>query len=127
MGERTVDGQVDVYALGCVLYWLLTGQLLFEADNPIKMMHKHISETPVPPSARTELEIPPALDEVVLQCLEKLPEDRLAGAHELAHCLESIEFAEPWTDRRAHRWWDTHLPEQAECATCDKGELAPAM
>ena len=127
MGERTVDGQVDVYALGCVLYWMLTGQLLFEADNPIKMMHKHISETPEPPSARTELEIPPALDEVVLQCLEKLPEDRLAGAHELAHCLESIEFAEPWTDRRAHRWWDTHLPEQAECATCDKGELAPAM
>jgi serine/threonine-protein kinase len=127
MGERTVDGQVDVYALGAVLYWLITGQLVFEADNPLKMMHKHISETPEPPSARSELEIPPELDELVLQCLEKLPEDRPAGAYELARRLESIGFAEPWTTTRAHRWWDTHLPEKAERAPCDKGELAPAV
>ncbi len=127
MGERSADRQVDVYALGCVLYWLLTGELVFEADNPIKMMHKHISDTPVAPSQRTELGIPPELDELVLECLAKAPQDRPAGAYALAQRLEGIQFPDRWTNMRARQWWDVHLPEGPERSPCDKGELAPAL
>ena len=128
LGEQTADHRLDVYSLGAVLYWLVTGQLVFEAANPIKMMHMHIQEQPTPPSQRTELPIPTALDAVVLAALAKKPDDRPADAAELARRLRHIEFAEPWTEERAQRWWDTHLPD---CMTaegpCNKGSLVPAM
>jgi serine/threonine-protein kinase len=127
MGERSADRQVDVYALGCVLYWLLTGELVFEADNPIKMMHKHISDAPDPPSRHSELDISPELDRIVLDCLAKLPEDRPAGAFALAQRIDALDFPDRWTSDRARRWWDTHLPEGPELSPCDKGELAPAL
>ncbi len=127
MGERSADQQVDVYALGCVLYWLVSGRLVFEADNPIKMMHRHISDEPEAPSKRSELAIPPAFDELVLQCLAKDPSDRPAGAEEVGGRLDALDLPERWTAERARSWWDAHLPEGPELAACDKGELAPAI
>jgi serine/threonine-protein kinase len=127
LGEPDIDGRVDIYALGAVLYWLLTGQLVFAADTPIKMMHRHISDTPEPPSTRTELEVPLELDELVLACLAKDPDDRPATAGDLGRRLAELRFEEPWSEERAMRWWETHLPEPYTPAKCDKGELAPAM
>jgi serine/threonine-protein kinase len=127
LGEPGLDSRVDIYALGAVLYWLLTGQLVFEADTPIKMMHRHISDAPEPPSSRTELEVPPELDELILACLAKEPADRPATAGQLASSLAAVPLAEPWTEERAQRWWDTYLPQADTPAKCDKGELAPAM
>ncbi|HMF88056.1 MAG TPA: serine/threonine-protein kinase, partial [Gemmatimonadaceae bacterium] len=68
LGEA-VDGRADIYALGCVAYYLLTGQLVFEADTSMKMLMHHLNTAPVPPSQRTELPIPRELDELVLACL----------------------------------------------------------
>ena len=62
LGETDVDRRADVYALGCVAYFLLTGQLVFEADTPMKMLMQHVQARPVPPSQRTELPMPPELD-----------------------------------------------------------------
>lgn len=128
LGEATADHRLDVYSLGAVLYWLLTGQLVFEAGNAIKMMHRHIQDEPEPPSSRTELPVPPALDRVILQALAKDPGDRPRDAAEFQRLLAAIAFDEPWTRDRADRWWNTHLPQ---CATgagpCDKGELVPAF
>src|SRR6185436_8038121 len=73
LGEADVDRRADVYALGCVAYFLLTGQLVFEADSPMKMLMQHMHARPVPPSQRSELPIPRELDELVLACLEKDP------------------------------------------------------
>ncbi len=78
LGENDVDRRADVYALGCVAYYLLTGQLVFEADTPMKMFMQHVQATPLPPSQRTELPIPPALDDLVMSCLEKDPEQAAA-------------------------------------------------
>ena len=113
LGERSIDAKVDLYALGCVAYWLLTGRLVFEASTPVKMMLQHIQTEPDPPSRYTELEIPPELDRLILQCLAKKPEDRPAGTVALACGLASIPLRDPWTPDRAEQWWETHAPVSA--------------
>jgi len=126
LAEDDIDHRVDVYSLGCVLYWLLTGQLVFEASSAIKMMHRHIQDAPDPPSRHSELPIPAALDALVLACLAKSPADRPADGAALGRALEGISFANPWTRERARRWWETHLPVGPAWGPCDKGELVPA-
>ncbi len=106
-----VDGRTDIYALGCVAYWLLSGRLVFEADTPIQMVAHHLRTTPVPPSQRSELEIPASLDRVVLQCLAKAPADRPANARDLARTLANLDGFQPWDEERAARWWAAHAPE----------------
>jgi len=110
-GEHPVDHRVDIYALGAVAYWLLTGRLVFDAASAIAMLMKHATETPVPPSQRAELPIPQGLDALVLSCLAKRPDDRPANAEVLSRRLAEIEPPEPWTEDRAARWWETHLPD----------------
>ncbi len=113
LGERTIDHRVDIYALGGVAYWLLTGQIVFEANTTVKMMIEHIESEPIPPSQRTELAIPTCLDDIVLACLAKDPENRPADADALSRRLAACDVGDPWTAERAARWWRTHLPELA--------------
>jgi serine/threonine-protein kinase len=108
LGE-VVDGRADLYALGCVAYYLLTGRLVFEGNASFQVIAKHIQEAPVPPSQRTELEIDPALDRLVLSCLEKKPGDRPQTAAELDRELAEIQ-TEPWSQEEAQRWWRQHQP-----------------
>jgi serine/threonine-protein kinase len=100
-----VDGRADIYALGCVAYYLLTGRLVFEADNPMRVMVKHIEEKPVPPSARTDRPIPASLDNAILGCLAKEPAARTPSAAMLAEQLAQVADVEPWGEREAARWW----------------------
>ncbi len=107
----TADPRADIYALGCVLYWLLTGHLLFDAVSPVAMMMKHLHDTPERPSARTEVPIPPELDEIVMACLAKSPDDRPADAAALRALLKKVPLTE-WSAEEARAWWDQHLPAQ---------------
>jgi serine/threonine-protein kinase len=111
LGEADVDRRADVYALGCVAYYLLTGQLVFEADTPMKMLMQHVQAIPVPPSQRTELPIPPELDAIVLACLEKDPNKRPQNAEELLRIARDCQTCEGWTQAAAKAWWERHLPE----------------
>jgi hypothetical protein len=113
LGEGGVDHRADLYALGCVGYWLLTGRLVFEADSPVKMMLQHIQAEPVPPSRRSEVGVPPELDRLLLACLAKKPEARPQSARELAHLLAEVPGGTAWTKERAEEWWDRHLPGAA--------------
>ena len=106
LGE-TVDARSDIYALGCVAYFLLTGKLVFEAENLVQMIAKHMQSEPVPPSERAGTTFPPGLDEVVLACLAKRPQDRVGSAGELARWLDALDL-EPWDERQAREWWSTH-------------------
>jgi serine/threonine protein kinase len=110
-GDGVVDHRVDIYALGCVAYWLLTGRLVFEAPNALQMLYQHANTEPVPPSRRSELEIPAALDAVILACLAKHPDDRPHSAADLSQRLAAAVNGEAWDEDRAHRWWDRHHPE----------------
>ena len=58
LGEIDVDARADIYALGCVAYFLLTGTLVFPDSNPMSMALKHVQAQPDPPSTRTELPMP---------------------------------------------------------------------
>jgi serine/threonine protein kinase len=100
-----------VYALGCVAYYLLTGQLVFEADTPMKMLLQHVQGTPVPPSQRTELPIPRELDELVLSCLQKDPNDRPQNAEELFRLACGCRTCGGWDQAAARTWWEKHLPD----------------
>ena len=104
-----VDARADLYALGCVAYFALTGKLVFEADAGFQMLAKHLREDPVPPSQRTTLPIPPTLERLVLACLAKKPEDRPQSAAELGRLLAGVE-GEPWSEARAREWWEAHPP-----------------
>jgi serine/threonine protein kinase len=106
MGTQ-VDGRADIYAIGCVAYWLLTGQFVFTADSPMGLVIQHAQARPVPPSARTSLIIPRALDDLVLSCLAKEPADRPRSARELGHRLTQVGGVTAWTQERAREWWIT--------------------
>ena len=111
--EGAVDARADIYALGCVAYYLLTGELVYSADTPMKMFVQHLQAAPVPPSERSELPIPPELDQLVLACISKDPDGRPQTADELLRRLERVPLRSPWTNEAARQWWDTHLVELA--------------
>jgi serine/threonine-protein kinase len=88
--ERTVDGRADIYSLGCVAYYLLTGRLVFQGDTPLQTIIKHLQHPPEAPSSVSDRPIPAALDELVLACLAKRAEDRPASAAILSTRLAEV-------------------------------------
>jgi serine/threonine-protein kinase len=110
LGKGDLDGRADIYATGCVAYWLLSGHLVFTADTPMELLLHHARTPPTPVSARTELPISPALDRIVLSCLAKDPANRPQSAHDLARQLAEVDGAGDWTQHQARRWWATHCP-----------------
>lgn len=111
LGEADVDRRADVYALGCVAYFMLTGRLVFEADTPMKTLVQHVQAQPIPPSQRTELRIPRELDDLVLACLQKDPNKRPQDAEELFGIACRCRTCEGWNTASAKTWWEQHLPE----------------
>jgi len=124
-GGDGVDGRADVYAVGCVAYWLLTGQRVFEGATAMEVLMHHVGTAPEPPSKRTELPVPPELERIVMSCLEKDSAKRPASAVELAARLAECPLDREWTAERARRWWETHRPESAEEEPAEAG-YAPA-
>ena len=108
LGQGTVDGRADLYAVGCLAYWLLTGEMVFTGKTSMEVLVQHVRSAPVPPSARSGRPVPPALDAIVLSCLAKDPAGRPASADALVEAFESVEMPAPWTAARAREWWDEH-------------------
>jgi eukaryotic-like serine/threonine-protein kinase len=105
-----LDGRTDIYAIGCVAYWLLTGKFVFTADSAMGLLLHHAQTPPTPPSARIDRPIPPALDQLVLSCLAKDPAKRPQSARELSLRLSEMKGAKAWTQERAREWWTAHQP-----------------
>jgi serine/threonine-protein kinase len=112
LGGGQVDRRVDVYAVGCVAYYLLTGARVFDAITDMRLLVKHLHEEPVPPSRRTEQPVPPDLEALVLACLRKDPNERPVDAGEvlrrLSRCAQGT-----WDQETAQSWWERHMPEPA--------------
>jgi len=110
---KDLDGRTDIYALGCLAYWLLTGQLVFTAETPMAMLVQHAQSPPIAPSARTDMTIPKPLDDLVMSCLAKDRSNRPQSARELSLRLEEVEGAHTWTQDRARQLWTKHQPAHA--------------
>ncbi len=111
-----VDQRTDIYALGCVAYWMLTGRYVFTGDNSIQLMARHVSAAPVPPSRHSTYSLPAALEEVVLACLAKKSSERPATARELCDRLGRIELEPAWTREDARMWWETKMAPETPVA-----------
>jgi len=111
------DARSDVYSLGCVLYWLLTGRLVFEGDSALAILRGHLSQNPAPPSQRAEVAVPEALDRIVLDCLAKDPDARPQTMETLRDRLDACPVEHSWTAARAERWWERHLPREGPALT----------
>ncbi len=106
-----LDARADLYGLGCVAYWMLTGRTVFESKSPMRVLADHVQTQPVPPSQRTELPIPEDLEYLVLACLEKHPDRRPQTAAELEASLAALVIEPAWTAAKAAAWWRLHEPE----------------
>jgi eukaryotic-like serine/threonine-protein kinase len=110
LGDRAVDARSDLYAVGCLAYWLVTAQHVFQGHTPLETIVQHVQASPDPPSRRTEMPIPQAFDDLVLACLAKNPDDRPRDADAVAARLRLLALEEPWTQDRARGWWTQHAP-----------------
>jgi serine/threonine-protein kinase len=108
-GEQSIDHRADLYALGCVGYWMLTGEYVFSESSVMGMAVAHVTRQPEPPSKRVTHAIVPELEAVLMSCLEKDREARPKSAAALRQALEAVPLSDPWTRERAHAWWQQHL------------------
>ena len=127
LGRPGVDTRADLYSLGCVAYYLLTGQPVFSGETPVATALAHVQMQPVPPSARSELDIPPALDALILECLAKDPANRPASAAELGRRLAATVPRDAWTADTAHAWWELRRANAAERSTSRNDDPAASV
>jgi serine/threonine-protein kinase len=107
-----LDHRADLYALGCVAFWLLTGRTVFQGESVYDMVSQHLRAEPEPPSGFAP-GVPPAFDALVLACLAKLPEERPKDARTVGRMLREMGSGDPWTDEMAEAWWREFLEPQA--------------
>jgi tRNA A-37 threonylcarbamoyl transferase component Bud32 len=110
---NSVDARSDLYAVGAVGYFLLTGQPVFEAESVVDLCQKHVATPPVPPSERVRTTIPPELESALLSCLEKSRAKRPQTARDLAALISRCAEATAWSIEDSDAWWGRHDRGQA--------------
>lgn len=111
MGEENIDGRADLYSLGCVAYFLLTGQLVFAESTPTAMALAHVQKRPEPLGVRLGAPVAAGLEAIVMQLLEKKPGDRILDARDLRRKLNALEDVKVWCEDAGADWWRANLPE----------------
>lgn len=111
----SVDSRSDLYAVGAVGYFLLTGESVFSAESIVELCQKHVDESPIPPSERCDNPVSEYLEHAILTCLEKSRAKRPQTARDLAQLLLLSPSAYNWSTDDADSWWSRHergLPPQ---------------
>jgi serine/threonine-protein kinase len=123
--SRRIDARADLYALGCVAYFLITGTLVFTDSSSIAIALKHMKTPPEPPSRRSGRSVPDDLERIILKCLEKDPGARPSSAADVERMLAACKIPR-WTDEDASAWWARHLPPTSPLRTASQAQpLAP--
>ena len=103
-GDAKISGASDIYSLGAVAYFLVTGKSPFGGKKMMQIFAAHLLETPQSVS-KVRSDIPPELADVIARCLEKKPEDRFADIDELHRALVAAAPEQPWSSEKARDWW----------------------
>jgi serine/threonine protein kinase len=126
LGQNLIDGRADLYSLGCVAYFLLTGRTVFDEASPVAHAIAHVQSPVIPPSQRAASPVPRGLEEIVLRLLAKRPEERFQSAYELARALRNLKDVPEFCPYTAADWWNTYLPETIAAASASDGSPLPA-
>ncbi len=116
LADTSIDERADIYALGCVGYWLLSGHTVFDIDRPLAMAVAHVKAAPMPLSRRTEIAVPADLEALIMQCLQKDPATRPQSAEQLADELAKCSVGARWLPAHARDWWQQHRPLESDGA-----------
>jgi hypothetical protein len=107
------DARSDLYSLGAVGYFLLTGRPVFDTGGIMEIMRAHVQSVPLAPSKRLARPMSAELEQLILRCLAKNPAERPQSAAEMAAELARVAPVEPWSEADAERWWQEHQPTVA--------------
>jgi serine/threonine-protein kinase len=118
-GDRDPDARSDIYAIGAVFYFLVTGRPPFDNAQPMKVLIAHAHD-PVPPPSQLNPDVPDDMELVIMRCLQKSPIDRYQSAAELVAALEDCNDFGHWSRDDARRWW-----EKQESTTSHTSEALP--
>jgi serine/threonine-protein kinase len=110
VGDHEPDARSDIYAMGAVLYYVLTGRPPFEDEKPMRVLIAHAHDAPTPPTQHNA-DIPEDVELVVIRCLQKNADDRYQSATELIAALDECEDAGRWTRDAARAWWQQNERE----------------
>jgi serine/threonine-protein kinase len=100
-----VDARSDLYALGAVAYFLVTGTNVFEGATVVAVCSDHLTKAPTPPSERIDATVPEALEQLIMDCLAKAPDDRPQSAADVHERLRQMDDWDKWTEDDARKWW----------------------
>lgn len=124
---NSVDGRTDIYAVGAVGYFLLTGEPVFKAEGLTELCQKQIDESPLPPSKRGKANVSSDLEDALLSCLEKNRAKRPQTARDLAQLLSRCQEANHWTVEDGDRWWGRHERGSDSDLTQDSDPPGPTL
>jgi eukaryotic-like serine/threonine-protein kinase len=113
LGRADVDRRADVYGIGCVAFYLLTGTRVFQDGNQMQVLVDHVHTEAMPPSSRLGRPLPPAVDALVLECLRKDPDRRPADAGAVLARIGALRLNAQWSSDHARAWWQARLPALA--------------
>jgi len=105
---NSVDSRSDLYAVGAVGYFLLTGRPVFDTSSLVELCQQHVEVIPAPPSQRLGKTVSSELEHAILTCLEKSRNKRPSTARDLAHLLARCPTAGSWSMEDAEAWWGRH-------------------
>jgi serine/threonine-protein kinase len=103
-GKSRIDARTDIYSLGALAYFLVTGQTPFVRETAMELLAAHMKDEVTPPH-QLRPEMPLDLEEVIVMCLRKNPDDRFSDAESLDLALAACDSAEQWDEYRAKDWW----------------------
>ncbi|AMV31023.1 Serine/threonine-protein kinase PrkC [Pirellula sp. SH-Sr6A] len=114
-----VDGRADIYSLGAVMFYLLTGRTPFEGRSPIEIIVAHQSRE-LPDLRQLNPAIPEEVNDVVHRCMAKVPSQRYPSMNELLLALETLRLADDWDSDRAEFWWKERSDRETDRLEIEK-------